>query len=279
MSSKRKNRKNSPIMSRRKKQKKSAVPRSLSRLPFLNVVLRVDRVFIGNTMPPETITTATSSSAPDYTQGSLCLIEAPLVELAIYAGARGVHWLLRIAHCICNPSTRSGTLYSFEGPDPASYLHTPFDSTVEYWKPIGPDDALKATVYKYRLPPGHQFRLTKISEVRGHSGAPTSSTAGSMRENVFLRDNCCCWVTNDIYEPEILVNSHVVPKRTGDAMSRSIYQDFVQGPLPPGTIGSYNPVFGISLSASFDKLFDNYHLSFWFENAACLALFLSASLG
>jgi hypothetical protein len=65
----------------------------------------------------------------------------------------------------------------------------------------------------------------------------------------------------------LTINSHIVPKRMGDAMTRAIHEQF-QG-APSAGLGVYNAICGITLMASLDKLFDIYELGLRRINEVC----------
>jgi hypothetical protein len=233
---------------------------------FSDVLLRIDRQFIGSYgPPPATIVTdidaaaALQTTPPSSTaQGVLPLARGSLTDFTTYARAEGAGWLIDMADDICDPVAKSGTLYAYDGPNPESYLDIPFDRAQQAWSEVQRTDPLRATIYEYRLASGQVIGLTKISKRAGKSETSYDSSPDTMRYHVLARDNHTCWITGMSFghpNPTI-VNSHIVPKRMGDAMTRAIHQQF-QGAPSPG-LGVLNAICGIALGSSLDRLFETY---------------------
>jgi hypothetical protein len=74
-----------------------------------------------------------------------------------------------------------------------------------------------------------------------------------------LRRDRACIVTQHILE-SLLVASHLIPRRIGDAGVQSVLQRFT-GPSTP--VDSYDPTIGVLLFTALDALTDGYELGFW----------------
>lgn len=75
-----------------------------------------------------------------------------------------------------------------------------------------------------------------------------------MRDQVLARGNLC-WISR---MPAPLLNTHIVPKRSGDLFSPFILTQFCPNVALPTTI--FDPMFGITLQAAFDTWFSAYEL-------------------
>ncbi|KAI9459324.1 hypothetical protein F5148DRAFT_1219285 [Russula earlei] len=166
---------------------------------------------------------------PDAPSDYTCLLRGPLEDFLLYSGQEQSQWLIDIAHDICDPSQKRGTLQVL-------------DAARQAWIDVNPRDPLTASKYRYHVQA--VISLSKISHRAGRS--ITSQRDGK------------CWVT-EFEDP--LTNSHMCPKRMGDHFLRIIYRDFVSTippPAPPLTI--YDDICVITLIPTLDRWFDKYEL-------------------
>ncbi|KAF9048267.1 hypothetical protein BDZ89DRAFT_757304 [Hymenopellis radicata] len=125
-----------------------------------------------------------------------------------------------------------------------------------HWTRAAATDQLLPAIYEYRVPPGPLLRLSKFS-VR-HNKSQTSATGlpDNMRRAVAARDQHC-WISGAPHDTELTTNSHVCPKRMGDAMASHIYNEFCG---VTANLSIYNPIFGLLLISTLDRIFDVYKL-------------------
>jgi len=205
--------------------------------------------FVGlDTEPPPAITTdalaqyAMSTTEPSDEPGITRLLSGPLADFELYSGQERSQWLLDIAHDICDPLCKRGSLIVW-------------NEAERRYRDVIPADALIPSLYAYFLPPSTVVALTKISGRVGRSRTDATGNASTMADRVKGRDGRC-WVSGGEYP---LVNSHVCPKRMGDHLLRIVYNNFVQTPPPP-TLSIYDEICGITLTKNLDAWFDEYEL-------------------
>jgi hypothetical protein len=80
-----------------------------------------------------------------------------------------------------------------------------------------------------------------------------------MFRDALLRRGRACIITQHILE-SLLVASHLIPRRIGDAGVQPVLQRFT-GPSTP--VDSYDPTIGVLLFTALDALTDGYELGFW----------------
>ncbi|EDR15992.1 uncharacterized protein LACBIDRAFT_321108 [Laccaria bicolor S238N-H82] len=180
--------------------------------------------------------------SPDTT--SIQLLSGSLTDFLQYSHKEASKWLLDIAHDICDPVRRRGSLEKQMGP--------------QHWLAVVDTDPLTASVYRYHLHTGVTVGLGKISHREGRSHTSTTGNATTMANDIRQRDGERCWVTGATGS---LTNSHICPKRMGDYTARIIFQTFTgNNPSPDLTI--FHEIFGLSLLSYLDTLFDVYQLGF-----------------
>ncbi|KAJ6539699.1 hypothetical protein B0H19DRAFT_1180227 [Mycena capillaripes] len=170
------------------------------------------------------------------------LLSGPLQEFMKYARQEQSSWLIDIAHDICDPSTRRGSLLVWK-------------ETTQIWAPVAPADVLTASIYRYDLPVGTIVGLSKISDRRTKSKTTTTGNAGTMHTRVMARDGDTCWVTG-FTDP--LINSHICPKRMGAHQGKIIYRTFTSV-TPDLSLTVYDEVFDLALTTTLDSWFDKYN--------------------
>lgn len=181
------------------------------------------------------------TDSPDTT--SIRLLSGFLTDFLRYSRGEGSKWLVDVAHDICDPVLRRGSVEKQMGP--------------QHWLAVADTDPLTASVYRYHLDAGVTVGLAKISRREGRSQSSTTGNATTMATHVRQRDGRC-WVTGDTCP---LINSHLCPKRMGDYMARIIFQTFTGiDPFPDLTI--FHEMFGLSLTRNLNALFDVYQLGF-----------------
>jgi hypothetical protein len=195
--------------------------------------------------PPQPITSdelarsAMTPGPPDLNSpGFTYLLSGPLDEFVLYSDEERSQWLIDIAHDICDPLLKRGTLKK--------------QIAGGRWRRVDPTHRLTASTYLYDIP--HVVSLTKISERVGHSRTSITGNPSTMRNRVMQRDGGRCWVNGD---SRPVVNSHVCPKRIDDHILRFIYDTFESNPRSP-TLSIYDEMCGITLFQALDPYFDKY---------------------
>lgn len=203
------------------------------------------------TEPPPAITTDTlaestmSTTEPSNEPGIARLLSGPLADFELYSGQERSQWLLEIAHDICDPLQKRGSLIVWN----------------EWgYRGVTPADTLIPSLYVYLLPPSAVVALTKISARTGRTRTSTSGNGSTMARRVYTRDGGQCWVSRDAYNCK---NSHAIPRRMGDHLLRRIYETFVGTPPHPA-LSVYDEICGILLNPFLDTLFDVYELGLRF---------------
>ena len=148
-------------------------------------------------------------------------------------------WLIDIAHDICDPALKRGSLQVW-------------DEAGQMWRNVNSTDHLTASVYIYDVQAA--VSLSKISERTGKSKTDATGNPSTMASRVKQRDLQRCWVTRSLGP---LVNSHICPKRMGDHLLRLVYDTFVQTPPRPA-LSIYDEICGITLIPNLDAWFDKY---------------------
>jgi hypothetical protein len=177
------------------------------------------------------------TSPSDFTH----LLSGPLENFLVYSGQAQSQWLIDIAHDICDPALKHGSLQVW-------------DVAREIWRNVNPTDPLTGSTYLYDVQA--IVSLSKISKREGRSKTCASGNASTMASHVMQRDRQQCWVTRSTH---VIKNSHVCPKRMGDHLLRVVYRNFVSAPLPPA-LSIYDESCGITLSPYLDAMFHTYEL-------------------
>ena len=170
------------------------------------------------------------------------LLEGPLDDFPFYSRGERSQWLIDMAHDICDPSQKRGSLQVQE--DAA-------------WRDVNPTESLTGSTYRYHTQ--HTVSLTKISMQQGRSRTTTGGIASTMGSCVMQRDGQC-WVTN-ILNP--IKNSHVCPKRMGDHLLHIICHNFIPYPIP-SLQSIYDERCGISLTPTLEYWFNTYEFGLRF---------------
>ncbi|KAF7977326.1 hypothetical protein HWV62_4101 [Athelia sp. TMB] len=186
------------------------------------------------------------------------LISAPLSHFEHFAQAEHSQWLIDVAHDICDPAHRSGTLRRLESP---SYAYADCTRAAQTWAPVRPTDPLRAALYEYVC--GRPLPLSKISRREGKSKSSRGGYADSetMRRDVLRRDGYQCWLSRE-HDDDAgrFVCSHIVPKRMGGPVSAVLLARFArpgEAPIPAPT-GVFDPMYGITLTRQLHSFFDDY---------------------
>ncbi|KAJ7262657.1 hypothetical protein B0H12DRAFT_958740, partial [Mycena haematopus] len=174
----------------------------------------------------------------------IVLLRGDVSEFTVYSRTERTAWLHDIAHDICDPIHKTGTLW-FQDPLTA------------VWTQASATENLRSGIYEYRPPPGVNFSLSKYSHRNNKSFTSAGGAAADMRRNVVARDRRC-WISGADGRP--VTNSHICPKRMGDAMAGHIYHTFCGGAA--ANISVYNEMFGLLLVKNLDAYFDFYELGF-----------------
>ena len=167
------------------------------------------------------------------------LIYGPLDDFLAYSREENSRWLIDIAHDICDPRLRRGSLRVW-------------DVAAQEWRNLNPTDPLTASIYLYHIQ--DVVSLSKISVCVSKSKTAATGIPATMAGRVKARDGHRCWLTRFRWP---LVNSHVCPKRMGDHLLRVVWNTFVLAPPPPA-LSIYDEMIGITLYGPIDSLFDIY---------------------
>jgi hypothetical protein len=108
-------------------------------------------------------------------------------------------------------------------------------------------------------PPNILIGLSKISLRNNKSRTNTTGDAGTMRNRVLERDKETCWITAAT-DGSININSHICPKRMGDAQGAQVLRTFCNVQTPTASV--FHPMFGITLNKILDGFFDLYNMGF-----------------
>jgi hypothetical protein len=215
--------------------------------PHLELHIRTNRVGSYPQSPANITTDALAHSAmttgpPNTTSPSdfTCLLSGPLDNFLLYSGPEQSQWLIDVAHDICDPSLKRGSLQVW-------------DAAGQMWSNVNGTDTLTASTYLYDVQV--VISVLKISARKGKSKTSTGGNAFAMANSVKQRDDEECWVTRMTLPT---VNGHVCPKRMGDHLLRVVYDTFVS--TPPPTLSIHDEICGITLSGTLDPLFDKYEL-------------------
>ncbi|KAJ3769689.1 hypothetical protein FB446DRAFT_206217 [Lentinula raphanica] len=173
------------------------------------------------------------------------LLQGELEDFLCFSRLENAQWLLNIAHDLCDPLVKRGSLWIMDD----------HSRTMQYVHPTSP---LRAAIYEYRVLDGHVLRITKRLPPRARSISRSIGFGRMMRESLLNRDGNTCWITGS---HRVVSSSHICPQRVGDAQARYIYETFTAMNAPPErTI--YNPQFGILLSSRINHWFDKHHIGF-----------------
>ncbi|KAF7983226.1 hypothetical protein HWV62_23516 [Athelia sp. TMB] len=182
------------------------------------------------------------------------LISAPLSHFEHFAQAEHSQWLIDVAHDICDPAHRSGTLRRLESPSYADCTRGPSQT----WAPVRPAEPLRAALYEYVC--GRPLTLSQISRREGKSKSSRGGYAEAMRRGVLRRDGYQCWLSRE-HDDDAgrFVSSHIIPKRMGGDVSAVLLARFSrpgEALIPP--TGIYDPMYGITLTRQLDCFFADY---------------------
>jgi len=229
--------------------------------PLLELLIFTSRVGL-YPQPPTNITSdelarsemTTGPPNPTSPSDFTCLLSGPLDDFLLYSRQEQSQWLIDVAHDICDPALKRGSLQVW-------------DAAGEVRRKVNPTEPLTASTYLYDIQA--VASLSKISERVGRSRtrASASGNASTMANRVKQRDGQRCWVTRMDFP---ITNSHICPKRMGDHLLRVVYSAFVSAPPPP-TLSIYDEICGITLDRNLDAWFDTYELGLrlvapnWYE--------------
>jgi hypothetical protein len=107
--------------------------------------------------------------------GFICLLSGPLEEFVLFSCQEHSQWLINIAHDICDPSQKRGSLKKQ-------------NAAGEEWIDIGPTDPLTASTYRYDVQAVTSLSKISLSTRAGRSVASTSGNAPTMADRVKQRE-------------------------------------------------------------------------------------------
>jgi len=187
-----------------------------------------------------TTTMVPSDSIPRL--DSTCLLSGALDEFLLFSRQENSQWLIDVAHDICDPALRRGSLEVLDE-----------TGQTAMWRVVTPAEPLIASVYFYIIQ--DVVSLSKISARSSRSQTEATGYPSTMAGRVKARDGGQCWVSRSISP---LMNSHLCPKRMGDHLLQVVYRAFVG--TPPTDLSIYHERCGITLNRNLDAWFDTYEL-------------------
>jgi hypothetical protein len=191
----------------------------------------------------EAMTAVSRPGPPEPDSNSICLLSGPLKEFLLYSCQENSQWLIDMAHDLCDPAKKRGSLKVQ-------------NATGQAWENVIPTNPLTSSIYIYDIQA--VVSLTKMSRRNGKSISSSSGNASTVQNHVIQRDGQC-WVTGLIYP---VINSHMCPKRMGDHLLRVIYRNFVSthDPDSASLVSIHDEICGITLHLAPDAFFDTYEL-------------------
>ena len=105
---------------------------------------------------------------------SICLLRGPLEDFVRYSGYEASKWLIDLAHDICDPADRRGSLL----------VRKERGRLRQQWFPVATTDPLTASIYRYDLPGGITVGLSKISRRVRKSVIDATGNASTMANRV-----------------------------------------------------------------------------------------------
>ncbi|KAH7099817.1 hypothetical protein BKA62DRAFT_708893 [Auriculariales sp. MPI-PUGE-AT-0066] len=190
-------------------------------------------------------------TTPPATDELFGLLAGDLAKFQLFSQEAETDWLLDLAHNICDPRHRSGTLKMRLTPS------HPWQSTVAGQILTAADylyDTMTVTLGLMRI--NRRKNKSRRRNSESASGAP-----GSMQAAVIARDTRC-WISQSSGR---LVNSHIIPTRMGDALATRILEDFSFSPAKVNfatQVSVFDPRLGLTLSRNNNALFAFYSLGF-----------------
>jgi hypothetical protein len=219
--------------------------------------LRIGRRFL-NLLPDATEEQPNPQPMPPLpaTTGNLNVIIAPLPDLRPFSG-NTVDWLIRVARLIFEPRGTS-SLYTFTTGTVESWLER--EMVQEQWRMVEDGEQLRSTIYEFRPDSNAPITLTRLSLRRTRSVTTNTSAdrANTFREALLQRHQRC--IISPIRLPQLLIASHLIPRRLGDSGVQSVINRFTDVSTP---VDRYNPIIGVPLYLSLDVWVDTYRLGFW----------------
>jgi len=133
------------------------------------------------------------------------------------------------------------------------------------WRRVENGEPLEARIYEYSPDTLDDFFAPAKICTRDDRSITTSSPTTRDRARDFrdalLRRDMHCVVTGD-QPADILIASHLIPRRLGDHVAQSVVDQFVASgtiPLPD----CYNPQLGLLLLSTLDTWVDIFRIGFW----------------
>jgi len=190
------------------------------------------------------------------TSGNLNVIIADLPDLHPFTGDT-VDWVIKIARFIFEPLGTS-SLYTFTTESLDWWLEREMEPSL--WRQVMPGEQLQATIYEF-CPDNDAFiSLTRRSKrhIRSTTTNTSAPRASTFRNALQQRDQTCIITRHTMVD--LLVASHLIPRRLGDLGVRSTVQRFTGSPI---IVDRFDPAIGVFLLSTVDLLVDGYKLGFW----------------
>jgi hypothetical protein len=225
--------------------------------PTPMLYLRINRKFL-LLLPAPTVNLPNPQplAPPLGTFGNLNVITTTLSALNPFAGDT-VDWLITVARLIFEPLGYS-SLYTFTTGSLESWLDREMEASA--WRTVNNGEQLRATIYEFRPDNDTPIALTKISLRQARSVTTNTSAprATAFRKDLLRRDQACIISQEPL--PNLLIASHLIPRRLGDAGVRSALQPFTGS---PATVDRYDLRIGVPLFQALDTLVNSYLVGFW----------------
>jgi len=190
------------------------------------------------------------------TTGNLNVIIAPLPDLRPFSGDT-VDWLIQVARLIFELCGMS-SLYTFTTGIVKSWLE--WKMVQEQWRMVQDGEQLRSTIYKFHPDSNAPITFMRLS-LRHMRSITTSMLAG--RGNTFhkaLLQRLQQCIISPIRLLQLLIASHLIPRRLGDSDVQSVINRFTDVSTP---VDRYNPIIRAPLYLSLDVWVDTYQLGFW----------------
>ena len=220
--------------------------------------LRVSREFLNQLLAPtEDQPDPNPLPPPPGIGGHLFAIRQDIQDLRPFAGET-VDWLIRVARLMFEPLGNS-SLFTFTVNTVEWWMNR--DMVPAQWRQVQLGELLRPTIYEFRPNNNAPITLSRISVRQSHSLTTNTSQphADAFRETIRGRDTRCIITHAQFFD--MVIASHLIPKRIGDVATRSVVQRFTG--LDAADVTRFDPMLGILLAKQLDSLVDQYRLGFW----------------
>ena len=219
------------------------------------VYIRVHKSLIQTTSSAATTSTfATHPSPTNPSSSHLYLIAGAIQDIERYAGTT-LDWVIKIAHLICSP-LRRGRVYTHTTGTIHAWYH---QDRGMGWRLVAPGDPLVPGIYEFDA--DFSVVLSRLSQREAHSvtSVGSQSSSSTFRRHIEIREGGRCAASN---LRQVLIATHLIPKRIGTEGVRSVVADFV-GTLEAQHAHNFHAMIGILLTYALEKEVTQYMLGFY----------------